>query len=131
MRKTLATSSPGCLRMRCHAGPPILDCARLRSRRPHCFAARSITSLLPAFLVVLVVFCLGALHPALAGRVEFGTFGGWDTYRLDFVNPKQPRVNQLCAARGFYDGGYKMIFSIYNDWSVKLYLEHACSSSTG
>lgn len=56
--------------------------------------------------------------------MEFGQFGGWDTYRLDFTNRINPAVNQLCAVRGYYDGGYKVIFSVFNDLTVKLFVEN-------
>jgi hypothetical protein len=60
---------------------------------------------------------------ASAARIEFGTFGGWDTYRLDFMNPANPAVNQLCAVRGYYDNEYKIIFAFYNDRSIKFFVE--------
>lgn len=60
----------------------------------------------------------------LAGREEFGTFGGWDTYRLDLNKPTVSGTTQLCAVRGVYDTGYKTIFAFNNDNSIKFYVEH-------
>ncbi|MDD4242881.1 MAG: hypothetical protein PHG08_01080 [Bacilli bacterium] len=53
-----------------------------------------------ALLLLLISFSANAY------KESYGTFGNWDSYYLSFNNGEQ-----LCAARGFFENDYKVIFN--------------------
>lgn len=58
---------------------------------------------------------------ANAYRQEYGTFGGWDAYYLNTGS------QEVCASRGFFDNGYKVIFNWSkenNIHTLSINLEH-------
>lgn len=57
--------------------------------------------------IILSIVMLLISFSVFAERIEYGRFGSWDAYYLYKDNG-----DVACAARGYFTGGYKVIFNI-------------------